>query len=152
MVPYKDPEKQAAYQRNYHREYHRKRYDRIIAKMHAALGGRCVVCGTTNELEIDHIDPSTKEFAVTLKWQRPWSVIEPELKKCQLLCHDHHIAKTRSNGESGGGHNRIVNPDHGTWARYTNFKCRCDSCREWRNLYRKKMVDAQGRPRPSRVP
>jgi hypothetical protein len=29
------------------------------------LGGRCVRCGANEDLEFDHIDPSTKVFAVT---------------------------------------------------------------------------------------
>lgn len=52
----------------------------------------CVVCGSTETLELDHIDRSTKVSHSI--WS--WSEIRrnEELAKCQVLCHDHHLEKT----------------------------------------------------------
>lgn len=58
------------------------------------LGGRCVVCGTTERLEVDHIDRSTKTSHRIWSWS--WQRIVVELAKCQLLCHQHHFEKTLS--------------------------------------------------------
>lgn len=116
------------------------------------LGGRCSVCGGVEELEFDHIDPSTKEIEISVAIRDGWgkSRLGAELKKCQLLCKSHHLEKTSRHGENtGGGWNKISDPEHGTWAMYTNFKCRCEECRKWRSLYRIKAVDARGNPRTS---
>jgi 5-methylcytosine-specific restriction endonuclease McrA len=34
------------------------------AELIEMLGGRCVRCGAVEDLEFDHIDPTTKRFAV----------------------------------------------------------------------------------------
>ena len=38
----------------------RRRKKRDILREH--LGGKCVMCGTTENLQFDHIDASTKSF------------------------------------------------------------------------------------------
>ena len=43
------------------RNYQRNRYKRNRNEAVAKLGGKCVVCETTGQLEFDHIDPATKE-------------------------------------------------------------------------------------------
>lgn len=71
-----------------------------------------------------------------------------ELDKCQLMCKDHHVEKTRSEGSYGGKPwNKIENPPHGTWACYTNNRCRCAPCKRWRKMYRQGAVDARGQAR-----
>lgn len=56
------------------------------------LGGRCVVCGSTDRLEIDHIDRTTKRFPIS----RPpnTAAFWEELAKCQLLCYGCHREKS----------------------------------------------------------
>jgi hypothetical protein len=81
----------------------------------------CVVCGTTKDLEVDHIDPTQKVA------HRIWSwAIErrnAELAKCQVLCKAHHLEKTLA---------QRPKPEHGTVSRYSSkvHKCRCDLCRK----------------------
>ncbi len=84
----------------YHARYHRTRYDKAMAKLIAYLGGRCTACGTTEDLQFDHVDPEMKLFSITARWNRPFEEIRPELDKCQLLCRAHHDEKTRANGEN----------------------------------------------------
>ena len=60
----------------------------------------CAVCGSTDQLEIDHIDPATKDPKLKGKagTGRLWSWSdqrrETELAKCQVLCDIHHKMKT----------------------------------------------------------
>lgn len=56
--------------------------------------GPCQRCGGTENLQIDHIDPSTKEYPVSRIWSRREEVREAELYKCQVLCAECHKAKT----------------------------------------------------------
>lgn len=103
------------------RQYRMDRYYRLRARAFELLGGVCVVCGTTERLETDHIDRSTKSFDVsTMMLRLPWSDIEAELAKCQLLCHQHHLDKTTSENTTRA---------HGTITMYQHGHCRCDPCR-----------------------
>ena len=56
------------------------------------LGGKCESCGTTKNLQFDHIDPTTKSFSIAKRY-RCKDVFE-EIKKCQLLCYECHLKKT----------------------------------------------------------
>jgi hypothetical protein len=102
----------------YHRQYYYIRRQRLLDY----LGGKCVRCGTTENLHFDHIDPSKKSFDigknVTLN-----DAVKAELDKCQLLCEAHHYEKT-------GEENRT--DTHGTIYRWMKKKCRCDVCNEAR--------------------
>ena len=60
------------------------------------LGGKCVKCGTTERLEFDHIDRTTKKYNITRKVDRTFDILKEELDKCQLLCYDCHKVKTKS--------------------------------------------------------
>lgn len=77
-------------------EYNEAR-DRLIE----AAGERqrragCLVCGTLDNLEFDHIDPATKVSAVsTLLRERKYAQAEAESAKCNLLCVLHHRQKTK---------------------------------------------------------
>jgi 5-methylcytosine-specific restriction endonuclease McrA len=86
-MPYADPEK--------HRSYYRLRKRRLYAEAVALLGGRCVRCGATADLKIDHKDPGTKEYEISDVLFRRTKVRDRELAKCQLLCSYHHLFKTR---------------------------------------------------------
>lgn len=59
----------------------------------AYLGGRCVNCGSTNDLQFDHREQGTRRFCITERIGGRWSTIEAELVKCQLLCFECHARK-----------------------------------------------------------
>jgi hypothetical protein len=92
-MPYSNPAKRL--------EYAREWYAARRAKGIESLGGKCVQCGTTEDLEIDHIDPATKVSHRIFSWS--WARIEIELKKCQLLCMPHHLDKTIAYISTAGG-------------------------------------------------
>jgi len=104
----------------------------------AYLGGKCAWCGSTTDLEFDHIDSATKSFEIGRNLNRRWEVLVHELDKCQLLCHDCHRQKTIECGETGGGWNKNLKGEipHGTVSGYTYWKCRCPACKQARYEYR----------------
>ena len=63
------------------------------------LGGKCVGCGTTQDLQFDHIDRTLKEYNISKKPDYTLDKIKPELDKCRLLCKSCHIVKTRVNND-----------------------------------------------------
>jgi 5-methylcytosine-specific restriction endonuclease McrA len=94
------------------------------------LGGCCVHCGSTDDLEFDHVNPASKSFQITrMLCKLPWVALLAELDKCQLLCHPCHRAK--SNEETTGPR------EHGTYQMYHRGKCRCGLCRAAFNTYRR---------------
>lgn len=105
-------------------EYHRSRRAKRKAKLISMLGGKCVACGSVNNLHFDHIDPSTKKFQISKRLTSPDDNLTDELNKCQLLCADCHRAKTKENWD-------YAQPEspHGSLWRYKKYKCRCDLCR-----------------------
>lgn len=105
-------------------KYHSKRSCWI-----KALGGACSQCGQTENLEFDHIDPSTKSFNISKLWSLSDSTVVEELRKCQLLCSGCH--KKKSDEEQTGERK------HGTHAMYRNGGCRCQECRAFFNTYRR---------------
>lgn len=114
----------------YHRKYNRERYRRQRASYIEALGGKCVTCGATERLEIDHIDPQTKSFTVASKPTMSPRKVAIELQKCQLLCRSCHIAKTYK--DKGQVNARLT---HGTLSSYRY--CHCDKCRAAQAAYMK---------------
>jgi 5-methylcytosine-specific restriction endonuclease McrA len=48
------------------------------ARLIEMLGGECVRCGDTVDLEFDHIDPCTKIFAVCAGLSKAWDVLVEE--------------------------------------------------------------------------
>ena len=78
----------------------RKRYHQALSEAKEQLGGKCVKCGTTEKLQFDHIHPKDKLFAISKQiLMADRKKFQEELDKCQLLCIDCHIEKTRLNGE-----------------------------------------------------
>lgn len=85
----------------------------------------CAGCGSTDQLELDHKDPSMKLSNAIWSWSA--SRREAELAKCQVLCRGCHQRKTV--GE-------MFRPRvHGTVAMYKRGKCRCRLCREAKRRY-----------------
>jgi hypothetical protein len=125
-------------------EYMRNRRRRRIESMRIHLGSSCVICGTVDNLEFDHIDSDTKLFNISSAkaLDGPIERLLQEVKKCQLLCSVHHREKTKISGDIVGGQNKIINPQHGTSAKYNS--CKCTKCKKWKREYRKGIVDSRG--------
>jgi hypothetical protein len=86
---------------SYMRDRYRSVYPERKAKALELLGGSCVHCGTTSDLDFDHVDPSTKVIEVTdLLDTHSWASILKEMEKCQLLCKSCHVQKTREDRNS----------------------------------------------------
>lgn len=95
----------------------------------AMLGGRCAQCGSTTDLDFDHIDPRTKVFQLSgAGLDRAWAVILAEAGKCQILCRTDHIEKTRA---------EFFRAEHGTEHMYARYQCRCVDCRVAYSVKRK---------------
>jgi hypothetical protein len=99
--------------------YHKRRSEAVIS-----LGGRCAVCGVTEELEIDHTDPALKSFDISKLWSVSRERFEAELEKCQVLCKQHHVEKTR----------REQSVDHGGGASGKR-NCPCRPCKQKKAEY-----------------
>jgi hypothetical protein len=67
----------------------------------ALLGGKCVICETTDNLEFDHIIYSTKSFTIGACLTNTREVLTKELEKCQLLCTNCHREKNKTELHSG---------------------------------------------------
>lgn len=106
----------AAYQSSYNKAWKQARRARLVEM----LGGQCTRCGATEDLEFDHIDPSTKVFAVCAGLSRAWEALVEEASKTQLLCKPCHVAK--------GAEDR-PGLQHGTYYVYWYWNCRCQECR-----------------------
>lgn len=91
----------------------------------------CVKCGSTERLELDHIDRATKVSNSIWSWSEPRRL--KEIEKCQVLCYDHHLEKTITETTVGHG---------GGWGGIRG--CKCDLClsrkresnAEWMRKYR----------------
>lgn len=64
-------------------------------RMVQSMGGKCAICGYNNcndALELHHINPMEKEFGFGKMTADPksWSRFVEELRKCVLLCSNHH--------------------------------------------------------------
>ena len=97
-------------------------------------GGKCIKCGSTDDLNFDHIDPQQRSFRLCGKaLDGPWGKILEEWRKCQLLCRKCHLHKTEENDEYGEPANKGIDkygnliPEHGHSARYA-AGCRCELC------------------------
>ena len=114
--------------REIHNEYVKNIYKQRRNDALIYLGGKCAVCGTIEKLEFDHIDPSEKEFFIgdVIIWNKKdfWN----EVNKCQLLCKEHHIEKTR---KDKGIPNR--KETHGNISCYKY--CHCELCRKVKTDY-----------------
>ena len=76
------------------REERRKQHKEKRAICLEYLGGKCVKCGTTERLEFDHIDRTTKKYTIASRVTNNFTILKEELNKCQLLCAPCHLEKT----------------------------------------------------------
>lgn len=63
--------------------------------------GPCRRCGSWERPEVDHIDGALKVSSHIWTWATERRLAE--LAKCQVLCHDCHVTKTREAGENAHG-------------------------------------------------
>ena len=73
-----------------------KRRERRIQMVEYA-GGKCVGCGTTENLQFDHIDRKAKKANVSRMFDFNIEILKEEVDKCQLLCYDCHEYKSLIN-------------------------------------------------------
>jgi len=132
--------------------YMQDRRARRREKLLDMRGNRCEKCGSSEDLEFNHIDRSTKSFGLSGKaLDTAWSKILEELNKCELLCRPCHVEYTRGQYESeeilswNKGRRQDTREDvelvHGTAKMYTNENCRCTDCKYAKKLYRQKLID-----------
>ena len=125
----------------YMNTYMKNRYRERMAEAKKHLGGKCVKCGATEDLDFDHIDSKTKTFTIGCAWSVSSERFWEEIKKCQLLCKKCHKIKTNEYWD------RPQNkPRHGTFWFYKKYKCRCGpctkaytkTCKKYKETYEKK--------------
>lgn len=90
-IPKKGEPGYSLYMRKLLERYHSRRNQFVDL-----LGGKCTCCGSTEQLEIDHIDSSQKELTVTTMCYSSMKRALAELAKCQLLCKSCHQKKTNN--------------------------------------------------------
>ena len=107
----------ADYMRKYQLKWKAYRRNEWINK-----NGPCL-CGSWKDLEVDHVDPSTKVDHNVWSWSNERR--SEELAKCQVLCKPCHMIKTsHENGMPLEGR------PHGSQNTYQKEKCRCRLCRD----------------------
>lgn len=108
-MPYKSKEQQREYQRLW-----------MVRRRQKYLAGReCELCGSSESLHVDHIEPSFKVSRRIWSWSED-RILE-ELSKCQILCASCHIQKTMIE-------NNLAPSPHGSITRYRQHSCRCRIC------------------------
>lgn len=119
------PEGRRAYQREYQREYMKRWARERRAEFFA--GKSCVQCGSTERLELDHVDPSQKTSHRIWTWSKARR--DEETAKCQILCHDCHQIKSSAE--------QAARVKCGTEWSYRKG-CRCEECRTEVSAIRKR--------------
>lgn len=114
----------------YMREYMKRRYHKKRAEAIDFLGGKCVVCGSIENIELDHIDPDLKSIDIAKVWTYSKEKFWIEVKKCQLLCNECHLEKHKSQYPCG------------TAQRYWRG-CKCIDCRAANALHHLKWKEAR---------
>lgn len=109
------------------KQYLIDRYREQRAMFIERLGGKCAKCGVKENLEIDHKRWEEKSFNIARLWpESKLPMVYEELKKCQLLCSDCHLSKTRVD-LSNIMHSKYEFT-HGTFYGWMRKKCTCEVC------------------------
>lgn len=128
------------------REYRRRWCREDVKKKRLAWvteNGPCRQCGSSERLEVDHIDPANKVHHAVWSWAPERRAAE--LAKCQVLCHRCHREKSIA---------YLRRPiRHGTHTGYSYYDCRCDDCRAAHTQYeRTRREKRRGIAQSSRAP
>lgn len=108
-MPYKDPDKQRAYQNKWWKQRRQQWLNE---------NGPCA-CGSTKDLEVHHKDPTEKVTHRVWSWSAKRRT--EELAKCIVECKECHRGKHYED---------MIKPIvHGTWDGYIHHNCRCDECK-----------------------
>jgi hypothetical protein len=129
-MPRKNKEEYNAYMKEYMlRRYNERRQEAI-----AFLGGKCVICGSEENLNFHHV--GIKTFSIAKLWNLSADKFWAEIKKCEIRCEEHHKEIHH------------VENEHGTPQKYWQG-CRCHSCTIAYNNYCKEYRYQKGlRKRP----
>lgn len=123
----------------YMAEYMLRRYHQRRGKAIVQLGGVCIDCGTTEELELDHAIAADKSFPIGTMWSISEVRFQAELAKCVLRCHPHHVEKSLREGD-------IPSVEHGGGVSGRK-NCPCELCRakkaEYNREYKRKRAAAR---------
>ena len=111
-MPYKDQTSEAARKAKVRAqtEYRNRNKDKINQNIRELkhkkkkqliehLGGKCVGCGTTEDLQFDHIVRADKSFTIGQSMHKSIEVLIEEANKCQLLCKTCHQYKGVCNND-----------------------------------------------------
>ena len=115
---------------SYMKTYMLARYHKKMSEVKNKLGGKCVKCNSIENLQLDHVNPETKNFTVAKLWNSKKEVFDLEISKCQLLCKKCHEEKTLL--DLGQVSAKIT---HGTLSSYRY--CRCELCKKAKSEYMK---------------
>ena len=115
-MPYVNKKTQSEYQR----QWRQKRRLYWIGK-----NGPCKVCGGSEDLEVDHVNPCDKSMNPSQIWSMCEGKRTEELSKCQVLCKKCHRKKTL---------NEMKKTKHGKLWMYQKYGCRCSLCRDAKRL------------------
>lgn len=110
------------------REYIRNRYHRLRTEWIEKLGGKCVHCESTENLNFDHIIASEKEYDISriLSTHSKTKIIA-EMAKCQLLCFECHVVKSVEMEDI-----HVVSHGGGLTGKKN---CYCDLCKPLKSKY-----------------
>ena len=108
------------------REYQRKRRRERLALARERLGGRCVRCVATENLQFDHIDGFTKVANISEITNWKLERFLEEVDKCQLLCSPGGCHQDKTTEEL---YDTVCSIGESRW------KCLCGYCRMWRTGY-----------------
>lgn len=112
----------------YMKKYMIARYHKKMDQIRCSLGGKCYRCGSMDNLEIDHINPSNKSYTVARMWSIKETKLQEEIKKCQLLCQSCHNLKTLKQNN--------MNPAKGFHGTISTVRyCKCRLCKDAKNAY-----------------
>lgn len=105
---------------------------RTKLRMVESMGGSCAVCGynkCVEALELHHIDPLEKEFGFGKIMSNPiaWYRIVEEIRKCVLLCSNHH-REIHSGIISLPGKHATFNEDFLQYKNYSDLNGKCFIC------------------------
>lgn len=126
------------------KEYFRDYYARRKAEYVELLGGQCNSCGASENLQFDHRNPEDKAFSISKLMNYSKASVLEELERCQLLCANCHLEKSKEEGSLGGEPHNKGKWKHGTTTSYMAKGCRCDECKKFYSAYKKQRRAERG--------